>query len=276
MQEWMTLPGFRTFKDFFRQLAGKKFKAIVPDETRERHYIGSILHIEALPEEPTRAIVGDWHEHARIREVREYDDFDYVRASVTSLGIEGDWTEPINLMMLFSKGNEPVLQTYTFIRGIGRMEKGIRSYLWGVGLWGYSLEQVIEHLWTMDKMLSRGGIVATGNTIRLTVENFARGSEYVRILPLGFGSYKFEWFSHDLPYAFKYDNNGDGNSVHEAEHFLRTFSSSGFIGVQDMYEWNHKDVDEILEEHRSIQPNARDRIRAQGYRNQKWSRWVAG
>ena len=146
MQTWSTLPGFRTYRDFFAELKGRLFVPILPSVERQRFYIESILDIHGVPEEATHDIVRDWYERAEVMDVREYEEFNYVRILVESLSCEGNWTEPINLMMTFSGKARNLLRTYTFIRKRGRLEKGVKVYLWGAGLWGDSDADAIKYL----------------------------------------------------------------------------------------------------------------------------------
>lgn len=263
MQTWSTLPGFRTYRDFFSELKGRPFTPVSPSAKRQRRYIESILDIHGEPEEATRDIVGDWYEHAEVMDVREYEEFDYVRIVVESLGPEGNWAEHINLMMTFSGKARDSLRTYTFIYKRGRLEEGITAYLRGTGLWGSSDADALEYLRIMDETVPHNTKLSVWCKTRLSIINASRGSEYVRVVPAGFGKYTFEWFSHDWPYSFFYDNNGVGFSACDAEPFVRAFCEKGLLGVQDMYNWKHLDAHEIMRRYRSRDACAREKIRAE-------------
>ena len=262
MQTWSTLPGFRTYRDFFAELKDRLFVPISPSVERQRFYIESILDIHGVPEEATHDIVRDWYERAEVMDVREYEEFNYVRILVESLSCEGNWTEPINLMMTFSGKARNLLRTYTFIRKRGRLEKGVKVYLWGARLWGGSDADAIEYLKIMDESIPHNTGVPVKCKMELSIINAARGSEYVRIIPAGYGKYTLEWFSHDWPYSFFYDNEGDGFSACETEPFIHAFCQKGILGVQDMYNWKHHDSHEIMSRYRSCGAFARDTIRA--------------
>ena len=262
MQTWNTLPGFRTYMDFFAELKDSPFVPISPSTERQRFYIESILCIHGEPEEATHDIVSDWYERAEVMDVRKYEQFDYVRILVESLGPDGSWAEPINLMMTFSGPSRDSLKTYTFIRKRGRLEKGVRVYLWGVGLWGGSDADAIEYLKIMDESIQHKTGEPFKCKMKLSIVNAARGSEYVRVIPAGFRKYTLEWFSHDWPYSFFYDNEGIGFSACDAEPFVHAFCKRGLLGVQDMYKWKHHDAHEIMSRYRSCGAFARDAIRA--------------
>ncbi len=216
MQTWSTLPGFRTYMDFFAELKGNSFVPITPSAERQRFYVESILNIHGVPEEATHDIVSDWYERAEVMEVRKYEEFDYVRILVESLGVDGSWAEPINLMMTFSGEMRNTFRTYTFIRKRGRLEKGVKVYLWGAGLWGDSDADAIKYLKIMEESIQHNTGVSIKSKMRLSIVNAARGSEYVRVIPAGFRKYTLEWFSHDWPYSFFYDNEGIGFSACDA------------------------------------------------------------
>ena len=262
MQTWSTLPGFRTYMDFFAELKDSHFVPISPSAERQRFYIESILDIHGEPEEATHDIVSDWHERAAVMDVRKYEEFDYVRILVESLGPDGNWTEPINLMMTFSGTSRDSLRTYTFIRKRGRLEKGVRVYLWGAGLWGGSDTDAIEYLKIMDESIQQNTGVPVKCKMRLSIANAARGSEYVRVVPNDSRKYTLEWFSHDYPYSFFYDNEGVGFSACDTEPFVHAFCKRGLLGVQDLYNWEHHDAHEIMSRYRSCGVFARDAIRA--------------
>ena len=185
---------------------------------------------------------------------------------MASLGVDGNWTEPINLMMTFSGTSRTALRTYTFMRKRGRLEKGVMVYLWGAGLWGGSDADAIEYLQIMDESIRHNAGVTVKCKMRLTIVNAARGSEYVRIIPEGFGKYTLEWFSHDWPYSFFYDNEGEGFSACETEPFIHAFCQKGLLGVQDMYNWKHHDAHEIMSRYRSCDDYNRDKIRAKRHK----------
>lgn len=263
MQNWATLPGFRTFNDFFNQLIGKGFVARVLETSQKVWYVDGILQIHGVPERPTQDLIGDWHERAVIREFREYDEFNYVRACVMSLGDSGEWGHPVNLMMLFTKGSNPILLSYTFISGNWQTDDGIIAHLWVVEQRGYSLNATVNMLHTMDEIMPHDAPVPMNSGIKLSVMNAKRSSECIHIIPCGFGKYIFDWFSHDYPYVFVHDNWGVGHSVQEAKYFICTFHELGLVGVQDLYEWRHKDADKILSQYQSCPAEARNRIRVQ-------------
>lgn len=114
----------------------------------------------------------------------------------------------------------------------------------------------------MDESIQHNTGVSIKSKMSLSIVNAARGSEYVCVIPAGFRKYTLEWFSHDWPYSFFYDNEGIGFSACDAEPFVHAFCKRGLLGVQDMYNWKHHDAHEIMSRYRSCGAFARDTIRA--------------
>jgi len=260
--EWNTLPGFRTYNEFFEEAYAISFKKSDTASGLSGALINSISRIPAIKTSSGltsevyshaqfAGLISDWQFTAAIGGLWLREVFNpsvpafLCRFEVTSMLPNAVlFPRPTNLYMLINRHFEPL--TYTIMVRDG----SIRPHFPACSnrTHGCGFEFALQELKDGAELLRLANPTDDGENIK--IELLTREPHPI---------YRLQWQSHDFPFFFAYDS----ATMEEAKDLILYFAAGGLPAVQGLYKWRNMSLDEALKEDDSILSPVRDLERAE-------------